>query len=70
MISPNAIRVDLICDGEDSIIKFTNEDDSELILEMSLGRVEMKELLETLLMAEKEDRDEYMIYDFQSNSIN
>lgn len=70
MISPNAIRVDLIRDGEDSIIKFTNEDDSELILEMSLGRVEMKELLETLLMAEKEDRDEYMIYDFQSNSIN
>ena len=70
MISPNAIRVDLIRDGEDSIIKFTNEDDGELILEMSLGRVEMKELLETLLMAEKEDRDEYMIYDFQSNSIN
>lgn len=70
MISPKAIRVDLIRDGDDSTIKFTNEDDGEMILEMSLERAEMQELLETLLSAEKEDRNEYMIYDFQPNSIN
>lgn len=62
---------------EKCILSFAQND--EVLLEKNLTdfRVQNDKILtlkltekETLLRAEKEDRDEYMIYDFQSNSIN
>lgn len=69
MIDQTQMTVQLKREGEYTAIQFLDAKD-ELVLYMSLGRETMVDLLESLLKAECEDRDESIIYDFNEDVQN
>ena len=69
MIDQTQMTVQLKREGEYTAIQFLDAKD-ELVLYMSLGRETMVDLLESLLKAEHEDRDESIIYDFNEDVQN
>lgn len=69
MIDQTQMTVQLKREGEHTAIQFLDAKD-ELVLYMSLDRETMIDLLESLLKAEREDRDESIIYDFNEDVQN
>lgn len=69
MIDQTEMTVQLKREGEYSAIQFLDAK-GELVLYMSLGRETMVDFLESLLKAEKEDREESIVYDFRDEVQN
>ena len=69
MIDQTQMTVQLKREGEYTAIQFLDAKD-ELVLYMSLGRETMVDFLESFLKAEKEDRDETIVYDFTKDTKN
>lgn len=69
MIDQTQMTVQLKREGEHTAIQFLDTKD-ELVLYVSLDRETMVDLLESLLKAEREDRDETIVYDFTEDTKN
>lgn len=69
MIDQTQMTVQLKREGEYTAIQFLDAKD-KLVLYMSLSRETMVDFLESFLRAEKEDRNETIIYDFNEDSKN
>lgn len=69
MIDQSQMTVQLKREGEHTAIQFLDQK-GELVLYMSLDRETMVDFLESFLKAEKEDRDESIVYDFTEDTKN